>query len=211
MSRQEKRSYRSESRQAQAAQTKNRILEAAKSLFQMDGFEFVTIENLAKAANVSIPTVYALFQSKRGILRAIMDEALPIEQYDALVAQLTKEKSAKQRLRLAAKIARQMYDAEREQMHILRGASVLAPDLRELEVEREMRRYERQEATMRETAKKQLLANDLTLTKARDILWAFTGRDIYRLLVIERGWSSDEYETWLGNLLIKSLNRTWVS
>ena len=205
MSRRKKRSYNSESRQAQAAQTKSRILEVAKHLFQIDGFEYVTIENLATAANVAAPTIYALFQSKRGILRALMDEALPAEQYEALVAEVTKEKSAEKRLLLAAKISRHMYDAEREQMNIFRGASVLAPELRELEREREKRRYDRQEATMRETAKKQLLAKDLTLTRARDILWAFTGRDMYRLLVIEQGWSSDEYETWLGKLLIKTL------
>lgn len=205
MSRREKRSYNSESRQAQASQTKSRILEIAKRLFQIDGFECVTIENIAKAANVSVPTIYALFQSKRGILRAFMDEALPSEQREALVAEVEKEKSAEKRLLLAAKISRQMYDAEREQMDIFRGASVLSPELKELETEREKRRYDRQEATIKETWKKKLLAKDLTLTKARDILWTFTGRDMYRMLVIEQGWSSDEYETWLGKLLIQTL------
>ena len=34
----------------------------------------------------------------------------------------------------------------------------------------------------------------LVMAKAHDILWAFTGRDMYRMLVIEQGWSSDEYE-----------------
>lgn len=205
MSSKKKRIYNSKLRQSQAVQTKSRILEAAKKLFQIDGFEFVTIENLAKAADVSAPTIYALFQSKRGILHAIMDEALPVQQYDALVAEVKKEKSVKKRLLFAAKIARQMYDAEREQIDIVRCVSVLSPELKELEIEREMRRYERQEATMKEMAKKHLFAKDLTLTKARDILWAFTGRDIYRMLVIERGWNSDEYETWLGNLLIATL------
>src|SRR5262245_22245181 len=117
-----------------------------------------------------------------GILRAIMDEALPVEQYDALVAEVYKEKSLKKRLLLAAKIARQMYDAEREQIDIVRCVSVFAPELKELETEREMRRYQRQEASMKEMAKKQQFSKDLTLTKARDILWAFTGRDIYRML-----------------------------
>jgi len=50
-----------------------------------------------------------------------------------------------------------------------------------------------------------LLAKKLTLTKARDILWTLTGRDIYRMLVMDRGWSSDEYEKWLKEVLIKSL------
>jgi hypothetical protein len=45
----------------------------------------------------------------------------------------------------------------------------------------------------------------LSLSKARDILWAFTGRDLYRMLVIERGWTSDEYEKWLLELLKATL------
>lgn len=45
----------------------------------------------------------------------------------------------------------------------------------------------------------------MSLSKARDISWAFTGRDLYRMLVIEQGWSSDEYEKWLEELLVKVL------
>lgn len=40
---------------------------------------------------------------------------------------------------------------------------------------------------------------------SRDILWAFTGRDLYRLLVIERGWTSDAYEQSLARTLEKVL------
>jgi len=37
------------------------------------------------------------------------------------------------------------------------------------------------------------------------IVWAFTGRAFYRMHVVERGWSSDEYEKWLAELLIQVL------
>ncbi len=53
--------------------------------------------------------------------------------------------------------------------------------------------------------KEKILAKGLTLQKARDILWTLTGRDMYRMLVIERGWTSDEYEKWLAQILVKSL------
>ena len=66
MSNKEKRPYRSLVRNAQAAQTREGILIAAKNLFESEGFECVTIEKIAQAADVSIPTVYSLFQSKRG-------------------------------------------------------------------------------------------------------------------------------------------------
>ena len=46
---------------------------------------------------------------------------------------------------------------------------------------------------------------ELGLEKVRDLIWAFTGREFYRMLVIERGWSPEEYEHWLGKSLIRTL------
>lgn len=204
MSKRKKRVYNSESRLAQAAQTKGRILASAKQLFLTEGFEPVTIEKIAKAANVSGPTIYSLFQSKRGLLRALMDEALPLDHILALVEE-GKNQSAEKRLAIAAKISRQLYDAERAQMDIFRGASAIAPEFKELEQERERRRYQRQEETVTRLFHENSLIEGLKLSEARDILWAFTGRDMYRMFVVERGWSSDEYEKWLTQLLVKAL------
>lgn len=198
-----KRVYNSESRQAQAVQTRSRILVSAKALFQAKGFEGVTIEQMAQAADVSAPTIYSLFQSKRGVLRALMDEALPSDQFEALVKEAMQEKSPKRHLAKSAKIARQMYDAERAQMDIFHGASILAPEFKELEKEREQRRYKRQEKSVKMI--EGALLKGLSLSKARDILWALTGRDMYRMFVIEQGWTSEDYEKWLAQLLVKSL------
>jgi len=139
------RTYNSELRHSEAKERRGRILTCAKTLFQKEGFDFVTIEKLAQVAEVSAPTIYSLFQSKRGVLRAIMDESFPIEQFEALVNESKREKSPQVRLIISAKITRQIYDAEREQMDIFQSASVLAPEFKELEREREQRRYKRQE------------------------------------------------------------------
>jgi AcrR family transcriptional regulator len=160
---------------------------------------------LAQDANVSAPTVYALFKSKLGIVRALMDEALPTPQYEALLMEVNQEKTADGLFRIAAKIARQMYDAERDQMDMFQSASVLAPEFKILEKEREQRRYQRQEESMERVVKEKDLKKGLNFSQARDILWAFTGRDMYRLFVIEQGWTSDAYEKWLAQLLVKTL------
>ena len=202
-----KRTYNSENRNAQATQTRNRILDSARQLFHSEGFECVTIEKLAQAAEVSIPTVYSLFQSKRGVLFALMDKVFPTEQHSALVEAGKQEKSAKKRLMITAKLSRQLYDSEKAQIDLFQGASVLAPEFKELQQEREQGRYLRQEEFVNTLMKDKALLKDLSLSQARDILWAFTGRDIYRMCVVERGWTSDEYEKWLAQLLIKSLLR----
>ncbi len=207
----QKRTYTSETRDARAAETRSHILEAAKKLFQNEGFDCVTIEKIAKAAEVSIPTIYAVFKSKRGILQALIDSALPPQQFTILVCDSMKEKSAKIRLSTTAKLARQIYDAERELIDILRGATVVAPELKELEQEREQRRYERQGEFVKKLMNEKALSKGLTIRTARDILWTLTGRDMYRMLVIDRKWTSDEYETWLAQLLAQSLLDSTIS
>lgn len=199
-----KRKYDSGSRDTQATFTKQRILGCARTLFQTEGFEGVTIEILAQSAHVSTATVYGLFKSKRGVLRALMEEALAAPEYETLLGLLDQEKTIAGRLRIAAKISRQMYDAEKTQMELFQGAAILAPEFKQFEKEREQRRFNRLEESFQKMEDKSNFPG-LSDAKALDILWALTGRDMYRLFIIERGWTSDQYEEWLGQLLIKTL------
>lgn len=200
-----KRCYNSKSRKLRALQTKESILKSAKKLFESGGFEGTTLEDIAQLAKVSTSSIYSLFQSKQGILRALMDAVLPKTQFEALVKESVHAKTPENRLLYCAKIARQMYDAERFQVDILRGAAVLSTELKKLEQEREKRRYKRQKITIEALIKEKALLKELSEEKARDVLWALTARDLYRHLVIERKWSSKEYENWLFQLLVSSL------
>jgi AcrR family transcriptional regulator len=76
------RRYNSQSRRARAAETKQRILDVARALFGERGLDAVTIDELSAAAGVSSPTVYALFGSKVGILKALIDSARRQNQRD---------------------------------------------------------------------------------------------------------------------------------
>jgi hypothetical protein len=81
---------------------------------------------------------------------------------------------------------------------------VVAPELARLEEQRESLRYERQEGmiSLRDAGR---LRPELDHASARDIFWMLTGRDVYRILVRERGWSSQKYEDWMADLLVRSL------
>ena len=198
-----KRAYNTESRKIQAIETKTRVLASAKNLFITKGFDNVTMDEIAKIAGVSTPSVYSFFKSKQGVIRSIMDEALEKEKFEELVQKVTQIKTLKGRLEISAQISRRLYDAEKDQINSFRNTSVLGPEFKAIEKEREERRYQRQEKTLKEVANEESLAEGINLKKARDILWAFTGRDIYRLLVIDKEWTSEEYEKWLAHSLIK--------
>ena len=197
--------YNSKARKEKSEKTKTCILDAAKKLFRVHGFEKVTIDEIAQRSHVSAPLIYATFKSKKGILLALLDAAFSEEKHEELVEQIYREKSPEKRLAITARLTRELYDAEKKHMAFFQGASILDPSFKEMERQREDRRYVRQEESVRMLAGQRVFASHLTITQVRDILWAFTGRDLYRMLVIERGWSSDDYEKWLAQLLIKSL------
>ena len=45
----------------------------------------------------------------------------------------------------------------------------------------------------------------LTADDARRILWMYTSRDIYRMLVHDGGWTPDRYQKWLSDALLDAL------
>src|SRR5690348_13433861 len=69
------RTYNSPTRQAQAGATRVAILDAARQVFAESGYAAATIEAVAAAAQVSVPTVYAVFGSKPRLLAALVADA----------------------------------------------------------------------------------------------------------------------------------------
>lgn len=65
-----RRSYRSALRDAQSAQTRERILLAAKRFLETDDLENLTLRRVAELADVSPPTVYAHFPTMDDLSRA---------------------------------------------------------------------------------------------------------------------------------------------
>jgi hypothetical protein len=116
-----------------------------------------------------------------------MERALFGREYEALVQQTREITQPFERLRGVAKIARNVYDSERAEMNLLRSAAVVGPEFVELEREREGRRFERQSVTLDQLAAAKALRTGLSSSAAREILWALSCREPYRLLVVERG------------------------
>lgn len=197
--------YRSLVRERQAADTRRRIVEATRQLLQKEGYAGMTIEAIARRAEVSAQSVYSIFKSKTGILIELLDQSTFGPEYEEAVRKALSAEDPETRLRLAAPIARQIHDAQSAAFDLLRGAGVVAPELAKLEHERECLRYERQERMIISLRDARRLRPDLGYTTARDILWMLTGRDIYRMLVRERGWSSQKYQEWLADTLVRSL------
>ena len=200
-----KRPYKSLVRERQAGDTRVRIVEATRELLQSEGYAGMTIEAIAQRAEVSAQSVYAIFKSKTGILIELLNQSTFGADYDDAVRRALSASDPETRLRLAAPIARQIHDAQSATFDLLRGAGVVAPELAKLEQQRESLRYERQERMIISLCHAGRLRPELDHATARDIFWMLTGRDVYRMLVRERGWSSQKYQNWLAESLVSSL------
>ncbi|MFD0430969.1 TetR/AcrR family transcriptional regulator [Streptomyces zhihengii] len=60
-------------RRLKAQQTRNRMLEAAMSLFVEHGYGATTIDSIAREAKVAVQTIYFSFGSKQQILKELID------------------------------------------------------------------------------------------------------------------------------------------
>jgi AcrR family transcriptional regulator len=200
-----KRTYSSRVRSEAAKTTRARILSAAKGLFTRNGIDKVTIDDIARKAGVASPTVYAAFKSKEGVLRALMEACLFGDRYRDAQSLLHGVRDAVQSIGLTAHIARAIYDGESAEMGLLRGASAFTPALRKIERDFEKMRFDMQEERIKQLFAQGKARADLTLAEARRVLWMYTSRDVYRMLVQESGWPSDRYQEWLSHTLVTAL------
>src|SRR6266487_5687525 len=177
-----KRLYKSPVRRRQAGDTRRRIVEATRHLLESEGYAGMTIEAIARRAEVSAQSVYGIFKSKTGILVELLDDSAFGGDYEDLVRQALTARDPESRLRFAARIARKIHEAQSTTFDLLRGTGVVAPELAKLENQRERLRYQRQEDMITSLDEAGRLRPELDHVAARDVFWMFTGRDVYRML-----------------------------
>lgn len=205
MSKGPKRRYFSRVRSQAAEATKDRVLKAARTLFASRGIDGVTIAQIAEKAGVAAPTVYGLYRSKEGILRGLMSSALFGPRFQKARAKLDGVTDAVRLIALTAHVARAVYEGESSDLGLIRGATAFSPALGKLEQEFEQIRFEMQEERVRLLFAQSRAKKGLEFEEARRILWMYTSRDVFRMLVRESGWAPERYQKWLSRTLVDAL------
>ena len=182
-----------------------RVLDAAKTLFARHGIDRVTIEQIGEKAGAATSTVYALYKSKDGILQTIMREALFGERFRSAQAVMDGVTDSAVLVALTAHVAKAIYVSESAELGLIRGASAFSPALRKIEAEFENIRFEMQRERVRLLFSQSKAKKGLELSKAQRIMWMYTSRDVYRMLVEEGGWTPEQYQQWLSTTLVEAL------
>jgi AcrR family transcriptional regulator len=207
----EPRSQRPTLRSEQAALTRSRIVEGAKVVFEARGYEGARIEDIAQEAGVAVPTVYKVFANKRNLLKASVEvavrggEAGEVERQAWFREQL-EEPTAEGQLRLIARNARRMYDRAGQLLEVVRAAAASDVDIEAVWRDINEERLGRGRTSASRLASKAELRT--TIDDAARTLWALTIPELYVLQIRAGGLGPDDYERWLGDLLVSALLET---
>jgi|SRR5215212_167674 len=199
-----KRTYHSPKRERQAQQTREQIIDTARRLFARDGFAKTTVEAIAREAGVSAQTVYASVGSKRGIVLALLDRMEVEGGSEELRRELGSSKDPGRQLRAIVRFNRQLFERGQDVLKVVM-ATRADPDVEAFGWEGEARRREGQARWVRAWAEAGVLRPNLDEGEAADVLWAFTGPELYWLFAVNRGWPGSRFEEWLFDTLESQL------
>jgi AcrR family transcriptional regulator len=197
--------------QARTRLARRAVIEAARALFLDRGYAATTIDAISDRSDVPPATIYRLFSSKLGILKALGDlsiagddEAIPVQDRPD-VAALFAEPDPRKMLAGFARINVAISTRTERVYRILVSAAASDPEAAALLTHYHRQRDQGQGQIARALARAGALQPGLLERDAADIVHALMSPDLYRLLVTERDWAPERYERWLAATLIGQL------
>lgn len=206
-----KRSYSSTKRQAQARETRQSILDAALELFVTGGYAATSLQAIAEQAAVSVQTVYAVFGTKRELLRQVIestitgdDEPLPITERREAKA-VAAEPDPRRRAQLDAAMSRSITERVAPIVRVAEEAAASDPELAAMmEAMKAARRGEM-------VISAEMLAGPeglrVDLDEAAATLYVLNSPHVAQMLIGDHGWSSERYENWLARMILQTVIR----
>jgi AcrR family transcriptional regulator len=198
-----RRSYDASGRRARSAETKQRIIDAARELILADGYRATTIAAVATRSGVNVDTVYELVGRKPVLLRELIEQAISGTDH-AVAAQerhyvqaITAEPDPAHKLVIYASAVRRIQERMAPLLLAVSDASSTEPEAEEVWHEISERRAANMRLLIRDIRDAGGLRAGLSVNEAADVMWALNSSEMYILLTTERGWSPRRFERWL--------------
>jgi AcrR family transcriptional regulator len=206
------RPYDNARRAVAARRTQQRVVDTAHRLLLERGYAGLAMADLAAEAGVSVPLLYKVFGPKPQLVKRVYDvllagdvDPVPVAQRPALQA-LAADPDPRGKLTRYAAISRAMLErAGPLTSALLAAARAGEPELQTFAATIDRERLAGATALAAHLAETGALATGLRVQRARDLIWLHTAPDTYRLLVLERGWTLDQYEQWFAASLAAAL------
>lgn len=197
--------------QARTRLARAAVVDAARTLFLERGYGATTIEAISGLADVPPATVYRLFSSKHGILKSLLEQSIVGDDEDVPMADrppvraLLAERDPTQQLAGFVALTAQVNAAVAPLYRILVSAAGDDADAAALLDTLTRQRQQGQRRIARSLARAGALRAGVRERDAADIIHALLSPELYRLLVIDRGWTAERYQPWLTKTLIDQL------
>ncbi|WP_280257073.1 TetR/AcrR family transcriptional regulator [Nocardia abscessus] len=200
----QRRRYDSLRRQAQAKRTRADIAEAAGRLFLTRGWAETTIADVAREAGVSVPTVYAAYGNKKGLVWALVDAADVSGDMPRMLAELEICPTPAQQLAAMAGYDRRLFERAGDLIALVRESGRTEPELATLYAQaREV--ADRTRVEVFSSWPRGTLRPGLDVSTATDIYAALCNIDVYATFITERSWSPEAVERWWSEALAREL------
>ena len=183
------RTYNSPRRREQAAATRAQILASAQRLFERDGYAATSMAAVAAEAGVSLKTVYVVFETKSGLLRAVWHRVLRGDGDGVPVAEqpwfrrVLDEPDPRTQLKLNAQNSREVKQRAGPIMEVIRAAAPGDAEIGALWRRIETEFHANQRQVVVSLHGKRALRKGLGVDTASDILWTLNHPGVYRSLV----------------------------
>jgi len=203
--------YASQVRDEQARRTRRAIVTAAHDLFLAQGYAATTIDGIAAAAHVSRRTVFNSVGGKAALLKLALDWAIvgddePIAVIDRpAVKAILAEPDPRRALTLWVQSVTDTAARTTPLGEVLTAAADIDPAAAQLLADANRNRMLGATVFIRYLASLDGLAAGLTEQRAAELCWALTDGHLYRLLVAQRSWSTDDFSRWLSDSLAAAL------
>jgi AcrR family transcriptional regulator len=197
--------------QARTRLARRAVVESARTLFLERGYAATTIEAISEHSDVPSATVYRLFSSKLGILKALLDTSIAGDDQPLAVqerpdvASLFTEPAPHKLLAGFAGITTAINQRTNDIYRVLVSAAGSDPAAAELLNEIRQERDRGQGQIARSIARAHALKSGLRERDAADLIHALMSPEVYRLLVGDRGWTPERYQQWLATTLTQQL------
>jgi AcrR family transcriptional regulator len=197
--------------QARTRFARRAVVDAARALFLARGDGATTIEAISDEADVPPATVYRLFSSKVGILKALLDRSIAGDDQPVAVQQrpdvapLFTERDPHALLAGFSAVTTAINERTNDVYFVLTSAASSDPAAAELLAEIRGQRDRGQSRIARTLARAHALRPGLKERDANDIIHALMSPEVYYLFVNDRGWTPGRYQQWLAATLGEQL------
>jgi AcrR family transcriptional regulator len=175
-----------------SADTRQRILAAARSLIEERGYD-VGLGEIGKRAGISRQAVYLHFASKAQLLTELVTWVEEQADLGALLAPVWAASTGEQALRALIDAGA----AFEPQIHTLARVTEHARDhdatINAIVADRMQRRYDGMRGVVARIAAEDRLAHGWDIDTAAAFVWALTAPAAFHLLVVERGWTPQHW------------------